>query len=159
MTVGIRPMRPTDAADAAALIRLAFAAQPVAVDPPPSALGITAESIAAHLRKGGGAVAEQAGKLVGAVLWEERDGGFYVSRLAVDPAARRQGIATQLLSAVEGDARRYNAKHMIVGTRLALAVNRRLFAATGFREVALHAHPGYAIPTWVELIKPLDRSA
>ena len=35
-----RPMRPADADNVAALIGAVFAAQPVALDPPPSALGV-----------------------------------------------------------------------------------------------------------------------
>jgi hypothetical protein len=44
---------------------------------------------------------------------------------------------------------------MHLGTRLALEGNRRLFARFGFQEVARHAHPGYAAPTWVEMEKRL----
>jgi hypothetical protein len=37
-----------------------------------------------------------------------------------------------------------------------LTGNRRLFAACGFVEIARHAHPGYAAPTWVEMEKRLE---
>jgi hypothetical protein len=43
-----------------------------------------------------------------------------------------------------------------LGTRLVLADNRRLFASCGFVEIARHAHPGYAAPTWVEMEKRLE---
>jgi len=43
----LRSLEMGDAEPAAALIRIAFAAQPLATDPPSSALGETADSIAA----------------------------------------------------------------------------------------------------------------
>jgi hypothetical protein len=38
---------------------------------------------------------------------------------------------------------------------VALTDNRRPFAACGFRETALPAHPGHAAPTYVDMEKPL----
>ncbi len=76
----------SDADAVAALIRAAFAAQAVVTDPLPSALRVTAEDVAAHLRcGGGGTVAEVDGVLAGSVLWEAQDGGLYVSSVAVAP--------------------------------------------------------------------------
>ncbi len=152
-------MRAADAPTVAALIRDAFALQPVALDPPPSALGVTAAAVAAHLDThldmGGGAVAVSGAAVLGAVLWEERDGGLYISRLAVVPRARRRGIARALVDAAEAAGRALGVPRLHLGTRLALIGNRRLFAAAGFAEVALHAHPGYPAPTWVEMEKRL----
>jgi ribosomal protein S18 acetylase RimI-like enzyme len=149
----IRPFTSADAEPVAALIRAAFASQPVPLDPPPSALGETAASVAAHA--GGGAVAELEGRIVGALLWSERDGGLYVGRLSVDPGQRRRGIARALLAAAETEARERGLPMLHLGTRLALAGNRALFAAAGFRETALYAHEGHAAPTWVAMEKRL----
>ncbi len=150
-------MRPEQASEVAALIRAAFAAQPVALDPPPSALRVTAPEIEAHLARpgGGGAVVERDGSVVGAVLWEPTESGLRISRLAVAPAWRRQGIAGALLDAVEAAARAAGLHRLTLGTRLALCGNRRLFAANGFVGTAVHAHPGYPSPTWVEMTKRL----
>lgn len=151
----VRPLCRSDAPAAAALIRAAFAAQPVVLDPPPSALGITADGLAAHLARAGGAVAESDGRIVGVVLWEAGNGAIEVSRLAVDPMARRRGIARTLLAAAEAAAQRHGYARLRLGTRLALVGNRRLFAGCGFVEVVRHAHPGYPEPTWVEMEKQL----
>lgn len=150
-------MRPHDAEAVAALIRRAFAAQPVALDPPASALRVTAETITEHLRCGGGAVAEQGG-IVGAVLWTPKPHCAYLARLSVDPAARRQGIARLLMAEAERAIRTTGAIRIHLGTRLALHGNRTLFVACGFTEVAHHAHPGYPAPTWVEMEKRLGSS-
>ena len=137
----------------AALNRAAFATQPVVFDPPASALGITTETVAAHLARAAGAVAEADGRLLGSVLWEEQEGGLYVSRVAVTSTARRRGIARMLIAAADDEARRRRLRYLSLRTRLALAGNRRLFTGCGFVEIALHAHPGYDTPTWVEMRK------
>lgn len=145
---------PQDADAVAALVRAAFAAQSAVTDPLPSALRVTAADVVAHLAAGGaGAVAEVEAALAGSVLWEAKVGGLYVSRVAVAPAFRRRGIARALLAAAEHAARRAGLPFMHLATRLVLADNRRLFAACGFVETEFTAHPGYAEPTSVTLVK------
>lgn len=151
----IRPASAADAGKLGALIRVAFAAQPVAVNPPPSALGVTRDDIARHLQAAGGAVAELSGEIAGAVLWEQQEMDLYISRLAVDPRHRRRGVATALLAAAENSARQAGLARLLLGTRLVLIGNRRLFAARGFAEVSRHCHPGFAEPTWVAMEKRL----
>ena len=157
----VRAMAPRDAAAVAALIRAAFVAQSVVTDPAPSALRTTEADVAAHLRAGGGAVADPggaaAGCVAGCVLWAEQDGGLYLARLAVAPAWRGRGIARALVGAAEAAARRIGLPHMHLSTRLVLLDNRRLFAACGFVEATRHAHPGYAEPTFVTMEKRLAR--
>lgn len=145
------PLRPTQAEAAAALIRDCFAE--LRVDPPPSALKESADSVARQLATGGGFGIAQDGALLAVVLFREEAGGLYLGRLAVAPAARGQGLARALLAAVEAEALRRGLPRVHLGVRLALASNRRLFASAGFTEGRLHAHEGYAQPTWVEMEK------
>jgi len=149
-------MTPEDCRTVAALIRTAFAAQPTRIDPPASALRETEATVAAHLAAGGGAVACAGEQIVGSVMWEPKDTGLYLERLAVHPAWRGRGIARTLVAATEAAARLAGAPRVHLGTRLVLSGNRRLFASCGFVEVARHAHPGYAAPTWVEMEKRLE---
>src|SRR5215472_5681054 len=96
----LRPMRNDDAADVAALIGMAFAAESVATDPPPSALRVATADIAARLQGGGGAVAEAAGAVVGSLLLRvEQEDGLYMARVSAAPARRRRGIGRALAAA------------------------------------------------------------
>ena len=143
----IRPILPGDADAIAALIRLAFAAIPVPLDPAPSAMQETPGSIRAHLSTGGGAMADGP---AGCILWSERDGGLYIGRLCVHPAHQGKSLAGLLVGAAEHEARRRGLPRLHLGVRLALPGNRRLFARLGFTETWLHTHEGYAGPTWTE---------
>lgn len=137
----------------AELVRSAFAVLETELAPPPSALRITAADVAKHLEAGGGgAVSEQSG----CVLWAARDGGLYVSRLSVLPAARGQGIASALLARAEAAARSMALPFVHLEVRLALAGNRALFRRAGFVEGATHAHPGFEHPTYVSAAKRLS---
>jgi predicted N-acetyltransferase YhbS len=151
----LRVLTPADAPAVAALIRTAFAKMSAPVDPPPSALRESAENVAETIACGGGGGAHAGEVLVGAVLWAEKDGGLYIARLSVRPDWRGRGIARALMDMAETEARRRLLPRMHLSTRLALADNRRLFAACGFHETEQHAHSGYSKPTFVDLEKSL----
>ena len=152
----IRSLGEADAGTVAALIRLAFASLSATVEPPPSALRETAANIAAIFAAGGGgAGVDLDGRLVAACIWQPQEGGLYFGRLSVHPEARGRGLARALIAAAEAEALARGLPRVLLSTRLALADNRRLFAAMGFREVALQAHPGFAEPTFVDMEKSL----
>ena len=145
----IRVATAGDAAVIADLIRRAFAAQPRPTNPPSSALKETGATVAAHLARGGGAVLERGGIVVGAVLWEVEDESLYISRVSVDPVYRRQGIARALAEEAEREARRRGLLRMTLGVRLELEENRLLFRSCGFEDFEFRRHEGYSEPTWV----------
>ena len=147
--LSIRLATIADAAVIADLVRLAFSNQSRPTNPPSSALRETRATITAHLGRGGGAVVEIEGVLVGAVLWEEEDGALYISRLAVHPELRRRGIARALVDQTEPEARRRGLTRLTLGVRLELEDNRRLFKSCGFEDVELRSHEGFREPTWV----------
>jgi ribosomal protein S18 acetylase RimI-like enzyme len=145
----IRAARVGDAAVIADLIRLAFSAQPRPTNPPSSALNETAATIADHLGRGGGAILESDGTIVGVVLWNEEDGALYISRLSVHPERRRRGTARALMEEAEREARRLGFSRMTLGVRLELEENRRFFRSVGFVDASFRSHEGFSEPTWV----------
>ena len=153
--IRLRPAEHSDSGAIAGLIRAAFAGPAETTDPKPSALRESAESVAATLGVGGGAVAMVGERMVGAVLWQPRDGGLYFGRLAVAPDSQGGGIARRLLVAVEAVARGRGLGRLLLSTRLVWTGNRRLFGSLGFVETAQHAHPGYDAPTFVDMEKAL----
>ncbi len=152
----LRPIVPGDAEAAAALIRAAFAAQPLVTQPPSSALRESTSSIAAWIEAGGGVGLSRGPDLVALLLWAERDGGLYCGRLAVRPDERGRGLARRLIAEAEHEARRRGLSRLDVRVRLELPDNLRLFLSCGFHETGRDAHPGFAIPTIALLEKRLD---
>ena len=152
----LRQIVPDDAAAAAALIRAAFAAQPIATQPPSSALKETTGSIATWIEAGGGVGLSRGTDLVAILLWAERGGGLYCGRLAVRPDERGRGLARRLIEEAEREARRRSLSRLDVRVRLELPDNFRLFRSCGFAEIGRDAHPGFAVPTIVLLQKRLD---
>lgn len=152
----IRVATAADADAIADLIRRAFADQPRPTDPPSSALNETAATILAHLGRGGGAVLERDGRVVGAVMWELEDDALYISRVSVDPDYRRQGIARALVDEAEREARRRGLVRMTLGVRLELEENRQLFRSCGFEDLEFRRHEGYIEPTWVLMERRLS---
>lgn len=148
-----RLLRLADAPAAAILIQTSFAGQPV--DPPPSASRETAATLAAHIARHGGAGWEAVIGLAGVLLWSEHPGALYVGRLAVDPVARRQGVARALLAFAELEASRRGLTRLRLAVRVELIANHRLFAAIGFQEVGRTAHDGYDRATSIDMEKQL----
>lgn len=151
----VRRLELGDAARAAELIRAVFGGIHPPLNPPPSAIGETAETVARQLGEGGGIAAEGGGSLVGAVLWKPLDDALYMGRLSVAPLWRRRGLAIALVGEVEAEARNLGLWRVCLGVRLVRAGNRALFAGLGFIEGSTHAHPGFTCPTWVEMDKRL----
>jgi|GraSoiStandDraft_45_1057281.scaffolds.fasta_scaffold462696_1 GNAT superfamily N-acetyltransferase len=134
------------------LLRVAFARTEVPLNPVPSALHETADSLAAQILHGGGAGANSGERLIGSVLWTVAD-GLYVSRIAVLPEWRRCGIGSALLGACDDEARRCGQRRLHLETRLVLSGNLRLFARFGYREFAKLPPDGDPMKTLIKLEK------
>ena len=59
--------------------------------------------------------------------------------LAVDPAARRHGIATALVRYVLADGRRRGARRAVLEVRASNVNAKQLYEKFGFRQVAIRA--------------------
>jgi ribosomal protein S18 acetylase RimI-like enzyme len=119
----------------------------LAIDPPSSVLKETAADFATRLRDEAAFVAEADGALIGSVFCTGDDDALYIGRLAVAPAWRRRGVASALVEAAKGEARRRGARRITLGARIALPGNVALFQRHGFAVVAQTCHPGFTSPT------------
>ncbi len=125
------------------------------IDPPSSALRMTAASVATDAAKGTLFLAERDGGLVGCVFCTPQDDALYIGKLAVRPGLQGQGIGKQLMAAAENEARAQGFRFMELGTRVELTENQATFAKMGFVKHADFTHDGYDRPTSITYRKTL----
>ena len=152
----LRRATPADARLVLDLIQAAFAEYRGRLKPDLSAYGETPEGIAGQLvGRQGAVIAERDGVAVGCVLYREKGEDLYFGRLSVLPDHRRSGVAEALVAAVEAEARARGAAGIVLGVRIALTGNQRLFARLGYVEISREAHPGFSEPTSINMRKAL----
>jgi predicted N-acetyltransferase YhbS len=139
-----------------ALIMRAFAAMDGVIDPPSSAHRLTVENLRDKARQETGFAALKVGRTVGCVFVLERANDFYIGKLAVEPDFQGQGIARQLMQAVEDLARNRGKPAIELQTRIELTGNHAAFARLGFRETERTAHKGYDRPTSITMRKVIS---
>jgi len=154
--IRLAPAAVQDAALLCDIIHVAFEGYRSVLVPPSGAHKETPETIAGKLTRGGGLLAYAGDVVVGGVLYEPREGGMYVGRLAVLPAYRGLGIGRQLLEAVELRARARGLLALELGVRVQLTSNQAFFQSMGYRIKSAEAHPGFSQPTFYMMEKRLD---
>lgn len=140
-----------------ALILTAFASMNGRIDPPSSALSLTAEALAAKADAEIGHVAIDNGKLTGCLFLRPEADCLYVGKLAVLPAAQGKGLGRRLLTVAEETAAKFGLAALRLETRIELTDNHAVFAAWGFFKTAEKAHPGFTRTTFIEMRKNLIR--
>jgi ribosomal protein S18 acetylase RimI-like enzyme len=157
-TLVLRPATPADAAALAATIAAAFEQYRGKLVPESGAFRETADTIAAELRNGAGAIiAERNDVVLGCVMTKLEEGDLYFGRLSVLPAARGEGLARRLVEAVEAEAQARDLPGVRLGVRVVLTDNQRLFQSLGYREISREAHEGFDHPTSINMRKALAR--
>lgn len=157
MALAVRSASPADAATMAELINAAFAQYRGTLVPPSGALRETADSVAALLAGGGGAMAALDGAPAGAVLFRPNGEDLYLGRLSTLPQLRGRGVGEALVGFVEAEARRRGCPAVVLSVRLQLPANRRFFQRLGFVKVSESAHEGFDRPTTAGMRKELAR--
>ncbi|RUM26682.1 GNAT family N-acetyltransferase [Rhizobium vallis] len=140
-----------------ALILAAFASMNGRIDPPSSALRLTAQALAEKAEAEIGHVAIEEGKLTGCLFLRPEADCLYVGKLAVLPTAQGEGLGRRLLAIAEETAAALDLPALRLETRIELTDNHAVFAAWGFSRTAEKAHPGFARTTFVEMRKVLAR--
>lgn len=121
--------------------------------PPSGALNETLDDVAARFTAGPVLIAEADGELVGSLYCALKDGGLYLTRMAVRPDRQGQGIGRALLMAAEAEARRLGAQKLTLRVRLNLPENRAYFERAGFRATGQGQDPGR--PAYEAMERPL----
>ncbi len=124
-------------------------------DPPSGVFKETPESIRQKLGKGGGFIACDDQRMVGAVLYESRPDYMYLGRLAVLPEYRGQQIATRLCASVEEAALQHHFSCLQLGVRIELTGNQQFFQGLGYRIKEYRCHENYTEYTYVWMEKTL----
>jgi len=123
------------------------------LDPPSGVHSETVETIRGKLRVGGAVLAVVDGTVAGCVFYQPEGSHLYLSRLAVLPQYRDQGLGRALTQYVERRAQEVNLQRVQLGLRLVLADLRAYYERLGYHFVRQGAHEGYAAPTYVVLEK------
>jgi GNAT superfamily N-acetyltransferase len=138
-----------------ALILASFAWMEGRIDPPSSALKLSAEGLRAKCTVETPFLAFLDGRLVGCAFLAERTDHFYLGKLAVAPGLQGRGIGRALLAAAEELALAAGKPAIVLETRVELVENHAAFARLGFRETGRGVHPGFDRPTSLTMRKVL----
>jgi N-acetylglutamate synthase-like GNAT family acetyltransferase len=139
-----------------ALIVSSFAYMKSLIDPPSSALELTAASLARKVKAEIAYVAFEGHRLIGCIFLRPETDCLYIGKLAIAPDAQGRGIGRQLLTVAEEAARSLALPALRLETRIELVENHAVFARWGFSKTAENAHPGFRRTTSIEMRKLLN---
>src|SRR5579871_1641100 len=151
ITVRRAPPDFTDWEQVRGLILAAFAYMETRINPPSSALRLTAQSMKADADKGALLLAERGGDLVGCVFAKVKDDALCIGKLAVRPGLQGAGIGRKLVDAAFAEARRLGLPMLELQTRIELTENHATFARMGFVKTGEDAHEGFDRPTSITM--------
>ncbi len=127
------------------LIQKSFAFMEGRIDPPSSMHRLTAESISDHCRK------EEVWCIgeppVACVFFTVKNDRLYVGKLAVEEAARGQGLAREMIELATTRAKALGFSALELQVRVELTENQAAFKKMGFVKTGEDAHEGYDHPT------------
>ena len=158
MTIDIRRLDATFDRwdDLLALILESFDSMNGRIDPPSSALALTAESLLAKADAEIAFLAMDGNDMLACMfLRPEPPHTLYIGKLAVRPSAQRRGLGWALLGVAENEAQARNLSQLRLETRIELVENHATFGAWGFLKTAENSHPGFARKTFIEMRKQL----
>ena len=111
------------------------------LEPPSSTHQETVEDVRRAFDTGGAALAWVNEQAVGSARFQPRPGYLYVGRVSTLPDWRGRGIASALMTFMEGHARSLALPEIRVEVRLSLPSNVALYRRLGFHTVSEQPHP------------------
>ena len=144
--VPYRALEPFDWGAVLRLIQTAFAGMEGRIDPPSSMHKLTADIIAAQA-EAGSEIWVIGTPPVACIFMTPKVDCLHLGKIAVDYAHRNQGLARALIEKAETRARVLGLPVLELQSRVELVENHAAFAALGFQQVAMTAHPGFDRPT------------
>ena len=124
--------------DILALVHAAFAG----LSPPSGALRETVDDVAARFAAGPVLIAQARDELIGSVYGAVKEGGLYLTRMAVRPDWQKRGVGRALLAAAEAEARSLALRKLTLRVRVNLPANRAFFERAGFTVTGQGQEPG-----------------
>jgi predicted N-acetyltransferase YhbS len=125
------------------------------LNPPSGVFRETPDRIRQKLELGGGFVAWDDSRMVGAVLYQPHSDYMYLGRLAVLPEYRGHQIASRLVNRVEQTARERQLHRSQLCVRIVLTGNQQFFERLGYRIISYHSHENYTEHSFVTMEKSL----
>jgi ribosomal protein S18 acetylase RimI-like enzyme len=156
MTIEITPATPEEVPLVYNIMQAAFAEYVGVLEPPSSVEYETLEDARRTIEEGGAILARLDGKAVGSARYLFHDEGHtcYVGRVSVLPEARGHGIASTMVTYIEGIARKKGCESMEIMVRMNLESNLHLYEHIGYVIAETFVHPkGSAYVA--KMIKPL----
>jgi GNAT superfamily N-acetyltransferase len=147
-----------DASQAELVLRLAveaFAEFRESLVPPPGILAETVDDVARYIENGGAVIAWDCDEPVGCARFHPELDHLYIGRVAVPPAYRRRGIATEIMHFLEDHARSLGLSETRVQVRQALPSNVALYQSLGYTVRSADPHPRVLEATVLTLFKRL----
>lgn len=140
------------------LILKAFASMDGVIDPPSSALRLTAEGLREKAAKETVFALFDGPRPLACLFCDPRGDTLYLGKLAVDPACQGMGLGRRLVEHAEEFALEEGLSWLELQVRVELTANHAFFSALAFKMAGEGAHDGYDRPTWFLMRKRLDQA-
>ncbi len=138
--MAIRKAEETDVAGVRAIAEAAYRPYVAVIGRAPAPMVADFESAA---DAGDLHVLELDGRAMAYIHLYPKDKALHIENLAVVPEARRQGLASRLLTFAESEARRLGLSHLDLYTNEAMESAQALYLASGFREIDRRVEAGF----------------
>lgn len=138
----LRPATSSDAPAVAALVKAAYTHYVERIGFPPRPMQ---DDYAQVIRRSHVTIAEDQATVVGVIVLDTDDEGFFIDNVAVHPSYRGRGVGRALLRFAEGEARRTRVDSIYLYTHEKMTENIALYSKIGYDEYARRPQDGFSL--------------